>query len=165
MLAHLRQYVGQAEVQVVDANRVLDGEHLIVAADHASEATEGGFNIAKSLAMECLLYTAAERQIEAAIRKVGVGPMTSNIGLIIFADSEQALMKVENVLSTSDIGVVGDSPVDTWTRARKATIVSTYDLTPKQIRATRRAHESELEAIKKLVFEKMALLSLEAQKS
>ena len=165
MLENLRQSTGQSDVQVVDADRVIDGEQLIVAADHASKAIERGFNIAKSLAMESLLYAGAENQIEVAIRKVGVGPATRNVGVIIFSEDDQSLVRARNALANSDIGLAHEMTADEWTKARKTTIVSTYELTAKMIRAVRRTHETEREAIKKLVFEKMALLSLEAQKS
>ena len=59
-------------VQAFDARVIYNKDHLISAATHAKRAFQQGTNATNSLALEILLYAAGERQIQKAIKKIGV---------------------------------------------------------------------------------------------
>jgi KEOPS complex subunit Cgi121 len=59
-------------IQAFDATVIYSKDHLISAATHAKRAFLQGTNATNSLALEILLYAAGERQIQKAIKKVGV---------------------------------------------------------------------------------------------
>ncbi|MBN2599884.1 MAG: hypothetical protein JXA75_05020 [Candidatus Thermoplasmatota archaeon] len=59
-------------IQAFDAAMVYNTDHLVSATIHAKRAFEQGTNATNSLALEILLYAAGERQIQKAIRKIGV---------------------------------------------------------------------------------------------
>ncbi len=62
----------QCVVQVFDAKLIYGEDHLISATMHAKRAFQQGTNATNSLALEILLYAAGERQIQKAIKKMGV---------------------------------------------------------------------------------------------
>jgi KEOPS complex subunit Cgi121 len=62
----------QIVIQAVNAKVVYGKEHLVSAVDHALRAFAQETNSTNSLALEILLYAAGERQIQKAIKKMGV---------------------------------------------------------------------------------------------
>jgi len=72
------------EIQLLDARLVCGRDHLVAAAEHAERAMREGTNVAKTLAVEFVLYAAGERQISDAIRKVGVRDDTEEFALVNF---------------------------------------------------------------------------------
>jgi tRNA threonylcarbamoyladenosine modification (KEOPS) complex Cgi121 subunit len=72
----------KAEVLIVDGRFVFGLEHLSTAVFHAHKAIVEGRNSSKSLAMESLLYASGERQLNAAIKKMGVNDSTSSIVVV-----------------------------------------------------------------------------------
>lgn len=62
----------QCVAQAFDARLIYGENHLISAAMHAKRAFQQGTNATNSLALEILLYAAGERQIQKAIKKMGV---------------------------------------------------------------------------------------------
>lgn len=59
-------------IQAFDATAIYSKDHLVSATTHAQRAFEQGTNATGSLALEILLYAAGERQIQKAIKKIGV---------------------------------------------------------------------------------------------
>lgn len=59
-------------IQAFDARMIFGKDHLISATMHARRAFKQGTNATNSLALEILLYAAGERQIQKAIKKIGV---------------------------------------------------------------------------------------------
>jgi KEOPS complex subunit Cgi121 len=59
-------------IQALDATVIYSKDHLISATNHAQRAFEQGTNATNSLALEILLYAAGERQIEKALKKIGI---------------------------------------------------------------------------------------------
>jgi len=72
------------EIQLLDARRVCGCDHLLAAYEHAQRAMREGTNLAKTLAVEFVLYAAGERQISDAIRKVGIRDDTEEFALVTF---------------------------------------------------------------------------------
>jgi len=59
-------------IQAFDARLIYGKDHLISATTHAKRAFQQGTNATNSLALEILLYAAGERQIQKAIKKIGI---------------------------------------------------------------------------------------------
>ena len=58
------------ELQLVDARLIYGKEHLESAVMHAKRALENKTDLAKSMAVEIILYASGERQISLAISKM-----------------------------------------------------------------------------------------------
>jgi len=69
-------------IQAVDAELIYGKNHLISASKHAQRAFEQRKNLTNSLAMEILLYASGEKQIQKAIKKMGVKEGSGNIAFI-----------------------------------------------------------------------------------
>jgi KEOPS complex subunit Cgi121 len=70
-------------IQALDATVVYGKDHLMSATDHAVRAFERKTNSTNSLALEILLYAAGERQIQKAIKKIGVKKGRQQIAFVI----------------------------------------------------------------------------------
>jgi KEOPS complex subunit Cgi121 len=73
----------QLVIQAFDARVIYGKDHLISATTHAKRAFEQGTNATNSLALEILLYAAGERQIQKAIKKIGVKKGKQQIAFIL----------------------------------------------------------------------------------
>jgi KEOPS complex subunit Cgi121 len=73
-------------IQAFDATVIYGKDHLISATTHARRAFEQGRNATNSFALEILLYAAGERQIQKAIRKIGIKKGEQAIAFVISND-------------------------------------------------------------------------------
>jgi len=76
-------------IQAFDATGIYGKEHLISATIHAQRAFEQGRNSTNSLGLEILLYAAGERQIQKAIKNLGVKKGKQQIAFILTNDMAQ----------------------------------------------------------------------------
>jgi KEOPS complex subunit Cgi121 len=70
-------------IQALDASAVYGKDHLVSAANHALRAFEQKTNATNSLALEILLYAAGERQIQKALKKIGVKKGKQQIAFVV----------------------------------------------------------------------------------
>jgi KEOPS complex subunit Cgi121 len=77
-----------AEVCLLDARSVFGRDHLQSAAFHAIRAREARTMSSRSVAMETLLYAAGARQVQDAIRSVGLRQDTTAIGVVLFGPAK-----------------------------------------------------------------------------
>ncbi len=70
-------------VQAFDATAVYSPDHLISATEHAKRAFQQGTNATNSLALEILLYASGERQIEKALKKIGIKKGQQRIAFVL----------------------------------------------------------------------------------
>ncbi len=96
------------EVQLLDARTVCGRDHLVSAAEHAERAVREGTNVAKSLAVEFVVYASGERQIADALAKVGIRNDTREFAVVLFGGGdpdevlkELALTRDDSVLESS----------------------------------------------------------------
>ena len=76
-----------AEVCLLDARSVFGRDHLESAARHAIRARDSQTMSSRSVAMETLLFAAAARQVQDAIRSVGLRADTTAIGVVLFGSA------------------------------------------------------------------------------
>jgi KEOPS complex subunit Cgi121 len=70
-------------IQALDASAVYNKDHLVSATHHALRAFEQKTNATNTLALEILLYAAGERQIQKAIKKIGVKKGKQTIAFVL----------------------------------------------------------------------------------
>jgi KEOPS complex subunit Cgi121 len=70
-------------IQAFDASAVFGETHLVSATQHALRAFEQKTNATNSLALEILLYAAGERQINKAIKKIGIKKGRHTIAFVL----------------------------------------------------------------------------------
>jgi len=90
----------EAEVVLMDADKVCGKGHLESAVFHARRAFERGMNASNTLGMEVILYASGERQISKAKKKMGLHHDTERVALIVLGPEEA---EVETVLKTLDL--------------------------------------------------------------
>lgn len=72
-----------APIQIVRADRVVGPDHVHSAALHARRAMLEGRNHAKTLEVEFVRYLAGERQVKAALAKVGIPDGGAAVGVVV----------------------------------------------------------------------------------
>ncbi|HWR62804.1 MAG TPA: KEOPS complex subunit Cgi121 [Candidatus Thermoplasmatota archaeon] len=83
-------------IQAFDARLIYGKDHLISATTHAKRAFQQKTNATNSLALEILLYAAGERQIQKAIKKIGIKKGKQPIVFIITDSVNQKSNKTIN---------------------------------------------------------------------
>ena len=76
-------------IQAFDARVIYGKDHLVSATAHAKRAFLQGTNATNSLALEILLYAAGERQIQKAIKKMGVKKGKQQITFLLTDSTNQ----------------------------------------------------------------------------
>ena len=154
-LASVKEKLHNVTVQFFDARIVAGWQHLYFATLDAIKAFENQTNISKNLAVECLLYASAQRQIKAALDLVGIKRNSSAIAVLIIGDNEKiagdALKKVENLIHGKREDSVIDLSKEKMTYVRDLFGISDVELAAK-------LEDDEGKALSDLVIEHMALL-------
>jgi len=133
-----------ATVQAVDADYVVDREHLTRAVELADRAIERGENVARNRAVEILLYAAGRRQIDDALEMgLTAGPNRAVI-LIDGGDEAAAVERIEDLVD----------PEPTLGTYDREAVRAFFDVTDAELRAV----EGDLAD---LVRERVALLPVE----
>jgi len=70
-------------MQAFDAQMIFGKDHLISAVSHAQRAFKQSTNATNSLSLEILLYAAGERQIQKAIKKMGVKQGKQTVAFVL----------------------------------------------------------------------------------
>jgi tRNA threonylcarbamoyladenosine modification (KEOPS) complex Cgi121 subunit len=160
-LEEIRQITYPAEVQIFDADRVAGEEHLFFASLNALNAFENKVNVSKSLAVEILLYASAQRQIKNAIEALGVNEKTSSMAIVAIADEEPLLADLINKIQISIGGKPDDSLLEIKTRDKAELIKRIFKISDVEIGSVIRENVGFEEALKRLIIERIALLSTE----
>ncbi len=85
-------------IQVFNADMIYGKQHLLSAAEHALRAFRQKTNTTNSLAKEVLLYAAGERQIQKALKKIGINRTTSRYAFILIDDTIKDAARMKDVL-------------------------------------------------------------------
>lgn len=149
-----------AKAQVFDADRIAGAPHLFFALVNALEAIKQGRNISNTLEIEVLLYASGQRQIDKAIRIVGVGPTTSRIALLIVAldegEAQEALKKAGEIIR----GIRSDQVLEIQTRSKFDDLMKTFGVTELELKTMIENDESRLHTLMWLIIEHNSLLTI-----
>ncbi len=75
-----------SEAQILDAGMVFGRSHILSAYEHAKRAFDEERNSSKSFVNEVVLYASGERQISAAIKKMGIKKSSEEFCILIVGD-------------------------------------------------------------------------------
>jgi tRNA threonylcarbamoyladenosine modification (KEOPS) complex Cgi121 subunit len=143
-------------LQIMDADLVAGYEHLLLAMEMAIRAWKEGRNIARSLAMEALLYASAKRQIKDAISTVG--PSSSGrCAILVLSDSEELLETT--LVKLRDYGIEDDSLME-LSEEKVNKIMSTFGIGEPELSIARKLHPSMASTIQSLVLERVSMSDL-----
>ena len=147
-------------VQFVDLDNVPGSRYLFLATLNALKSFRSKHPISKTLSMEILLYVSASRQIAEAIRLVGVSSKTKKIAALSVGRSKDELSGTAAMLNRMLNQTNNDSQVDAWSTARVENVLSLYQISARELRATIRKNESKQQAVERLAIERSALLTI-----
>jgi KEOPS complex subunit Cgi121 len=145
------------ESQFFDARRVATWQHLYFASLNALKAFKNMENISKSLAMETLLYAAAERQITKAVELVGIRATSSDVAVLIIGKEPRKMKSALSMIS-ENIGGQLDETVLELSKDKVATIQMVFNIIDAELRTVMEKSDVE-KALTDLVIERMALLT------
>lgn len=152
LLQRVKQLATKNDIilQLVDANRVINKEHLQVASYHAQKSFQQKTATSNSLEIEMLLYATGQRQIAKALTLMGISPKTKNIAAIICCSSETNISRpVQEILSILN-GKEADI-VFNMTPEKEKELIKMFEITLEELKST---------SIHELIIERMALLEL-----
>lgn len=158
-LMEMRSAFPNADVQFLEGAQLAGKEHLEIAATNALHAFKTGLNISRNLAMEVLLYASAQRQIDVAIRMLGVKPDSKTVGLVAFSDSRDEVESLQNRMAQFLKTDLDDALLDDWSSSKASVIEKRYGIENSELDAIKMPGQPVKEAVQKAVIERVALLS------
>jgi tRNA threonylcarbamoyladenosine modification (KEOPS) complex Cgi121 subunit len=144
------------DIQFFDAELIATQEHLYFAILNALQAFKNKTNHSKSPAMETILFSSAQRQIQRAIERCGIKPQTKNMAMIIIAEDPKQIQDVLQAV-TKCVGGEPDESVLEMTKAKEEKIKKTFEIADTELRTLENGDQKK--AIANLVIERVALLS------
>ena len=156
-IQNIRKETGNVTVQFFDARFVAGYEHLYFAVLNALTAFKNGLSISKNLAIEILLYAAAERQIRNAVQLLGVREDTAKVAVVVLAESKDEVVKALDKVS-SIIQAEEDESILEIDDEKFETIKKLFNVSDLELEAKLERKGLEKEALKELIIERVALL-------
>ena len=143
-------------LQIMDADLIAGYEHLILAIDLAIRAWKQNRRIARSLAMEALLYASAKRQIKDAI---GVLRPSSSGRCIILVLSDSKERLESTILSLKGYGIEDDMLIE-LTDNKIPKIMSAFGIGESELSIAKTLHSSDASTVQSLVLERVSISDL-----
>jgi len=144
------------QVQLFDARLIAGFDHLYFSVLNALKAHDGGTGISRNLAVETLLYASGQHQITRAIELMGLKPSSSEVVVLIIADTRQEAVSTLERIGGALQGERSEDAIE-LTDEKIGLIKTAFEIGDLEIEATLR--ESEKEAVTSLLIERAALLA------
>lgn len=154
----VRKRVEDAPVQFFDATLIAGWEHLYFAALNALNAFKNKQNISNSLAVEALLFASAQRQIKKSVELLGVKPESSQVAVLIIAETQKKATAALDIISKIISGERDDSVLELADEKLEG-IKRLFNISDLELKAKLKKEGLEKEALMDLVIEHAALLS------
>ena len=132
-------------VQLLNADGIAGGEHVLHAAVHAVKAFERNENIAKDLGLEICVRASAQRQISKALSILGIKEGEMNICAVAVDCSENIMDELGTILDKRDDNILNPD---------ENVLKDIYDISDGEIKTA--------SGISNVMIEKTTLLILEA---
>jgi tRNA threonylcarbamoyladenosine modification (KEOPS) complex Cgi121 subunit len=159
LLRKAAEKYADVSVQLVDLDKVPGGRYLTLASVNAIESFHSRQPIAKSLGIELLVYISGEKQIDLALKRVGVTSGTSRVAAVVVSGADSQISSVTNFL-THTLGQTSDDRLlDDWSESRIENVRSGYDIGELELKAVIRKREAVPAALERLAVERSALLA------
>ncbi len=143
-------------VQLFAAKLVAGWQHLYFAALNALKAFKNKTNISRKLAVETLLYVAAQRQIRVALDLVGIKQDSRRIAVLLIADKERDAENSLEEISKLIPGKRDDNVLD-LSKKKLENIRRLFGISETEL-ASKLEKNGEKRALSDLVIEHVALL-------
>lgn len=153
----VRRKTEDVYVQFFDAKLITGWEHLYFAALNALNAFKNKTNISKSVAVETLLYASAQGQIEKAMKLLGIKPESSQVAVLIVAETKQKAASALKAIPKLMIGERDDTILE-LTKEKVKSIKGLFSISDLELEA-KLEKGFEKETLIDLVIEHMALLA------
>ena len=146
-------------IQLVDLDMVPGQRYLKLATVNAIKSFYSRQPIAKTLAMELLLYISAEKQIVRALKRIGITVGTRRIAALAVGGHPDQLTAAANFLATRLGQDSEDQLLDAWPRQRIKNVRSNFDIGGRELKAVMQKNETEHMAVERLAVERSAMLA------
>jgi len=156
ILNMVRERLYGVTVQFFDARLIAGWEHLYFATLNALKAFKNRTNISKNLAIECILYASAQRQIRVALDLIGIKKDSSKIAALIVTDEERVARKSLEEVSKLVPGKRDDAVLD-LSNEKVVHVRRLFDISDMEL-AVKSEEDGEEKALSDLVIEHVALL-------
>ena len=159
-LSSFQAHFPNVTIQLFDLDRIAGSRHMLLATFNAVKSYESKRRISRSLGMEILLFISGTRQISEAVKRVGITSETTRTAVlsVLSVDAEQS--KLANFLGEIFNANDDDSLLDMWTSLRRSTVIRTFGIGDKELKAALRNDEMPEKAIERLAIERSAMLSI-----
>lgn len=146
-------------IQFFDAKKVAGPHHLYFAALNALNAFEKNSNISNNIAVESLLYASAQRQIQKAVKMLGIKQDSSEVAVLIVAKNKREKDAGLRLVAKLIPGKHNDSVIELTSKKIKD-IRGLFGILDLEFEAKLEKEGSEKETLADLVIERMALLGI-----
>lgn len=146
-------------IQFFNADLIATKEHLYFAVLNALAAFKNHTNLSKSLAMETMLYTASERQIQKAIQAAGIKPYMTETAVVIIGEKPEQVKTALNELALYLKAEPCDAVLE-LTPKKASQIKQVFNITPQMVKAVAKGGNEDA-VLAALVIERSALLATE----
>lgn len=147
-------------IQIIKADTIVSEEQLICAAEETIAAFKGKTNFAKTKNLEFLLRCAGTRQLDKALKILGIEKGEQKvvvIGVCQKTDSEKMKKEIEKLISK--INLKEDKDLFEKNLKNEKALMKTYSIDEKELEALKDLPRKN--ALKELVLEKISLISLQ----
>jgi len=149
----------RVSIQLVDLDRVPGQRYLKLATVNAVKSFRSKQPIARTPAMELLLYISAEKQIVRALKRVGVTAETRRVATLAVGAPAEEVLAVAEFLAATLGRDSEDELLDEWPPQRIENVRSSFDIGEKELEAIIQENETEAAVIERLAVERSAMLA------
>lgn len=153
----IRSNLRDVNVQFFNAKLIAGWEHLFFAALNALRTFESKMNISNSFAVETLLYAASTSQIKKAMKLLGINSETSQVAVLVIAETQKSAENALESISTLMAGVRDDSVIDV-TEEKMEAIIRLFNISDQELKSQLEKEGRKKRAVINLVIEHVALL-------
>ncbi len=149
-------------IQLFDASRIVDFNHLLSASQNATNAWYGGYAKTRALDVETAVYASTQRQISRALATLGVSDGVERIAVVVIGDDEQVVRKCLDSFAVS-IGPLTQTPFPARLDRLEA-LMSLYGVSRKEIEAITKSDKPEdiQIALSKCVVSRVSMVALDS---
>ena len=148
-------------IQLVDLDKVAGSRYLFLATYNALKSFSSKQPISRSLGMEILLFVAGNRQIDEALKNIGISPETRRTAAIAVGKSRVQVLESAAALRDILKQEESDDLIDKWDQDRIKRVRSVFGIGEKEIKALRHKDENVVKALEHLAIERSAMLAIE----
>ncbi|WP_455364811.1 KEOPS complex subunit Cgi121 [[Eubacterium] cellulosolvens] len=146
--------------QLLNPRLLIGEDHIYFAVINALNSFNKNWNVSRHLSIEVLLYLSGQRQIEKAFKMFGIQEGIQDIVVICIGQEDEQVASFIDHASQLLGGQVNDRKIGQWSNKKKRDIIKSYHITENEIFAVQQGGENSPDNVKKILLERMALLSL-----